>query len=354
MREQPKRLRRAWSRGPTRRRARPDGIGTGGRLRGSDPVSDPPRGNNSVSSRPRARSAVARCLGPIGRHAEEQARRDPPTSTGWRATAVTLAVAAMATLAGCTASQQPATQAGRAQLAGPARQLARPARQDSGVRPGAPSATTPPEPLLPPAPPSDAVNVPSGTLAPVYFKVPTTQPVVFLTIDDGWTPSLPVLELIRAQHLPVTVFLIDRAWRRDPAYFRALQAAGATVEDHTLTHPVMSRLPLARQEQEICGGAAGEAAGFGTRPTLFRPPFGAFDRATRLAARACHLEAVVEWTATVNDGHLVAVGGRLHRGYIILMHFRPSLLRDLTAALKAIRRAHLTIGRLSSSLESRT
>ena len=91
-----------------------------------------------------------------------------------------------------------------------------------------------------------------------------------------------------------------------------------------------------------------------SRRPLFRPPFGAFDRATRLAAHACHLTAVVEWTATVNDGHLVAVGGRLHRGYIILMHFRPSLLRDLTAALKAIRRAHLTIGRLSSSLESRT
>jgi peptidoglycan/xylan/chitin deacetylase (PgdA/CDA1 family) len=120
----------------------------------------------------------------------------------------------------------------------------------------------------------------------VYYKVPTTQPVVFLTIDDGWTPSLPVLELLRARHLPVAVFLVDRAWRRDPAYFRALQAAGATVEDHTLTHPVLSRLPLARQEREVCGGAAGEAAGFGTRPTLLRPPFGAFDRATLLAAHA--------------------------------------------------------------------
>jgi hypothetical protein len=158
--------------------------------------------------------------------------RDPPTSTGWRATAVALAAAVMATLAGCTAAQQPARRAGGAQLAGPA-------SQD-------------------------------------------------------------------------------------------------------------------RQEQEICGAAADEAAGFGTRPTLFRPPFGAFDRATLLAAHACHLRAVVEWTATVNDGHLVAVGGRLHPGYIILMHFRPSLPRDLTAALEAIRRAHLSIGRLTGYLKSRT
>jgi peptidoglycan/xylan/chitin deacetylase (PgdA/CDA1 family) len=271
----------------------------------------------------------------------------PATSTNRRATALALALVVMATLAGCTGTQRPATRAGGAQAAGPA-------SQDPQGRPHATPATPEPEPLLPPPPPPDAVNLPSGRLAPVYYKVPTTQPVVFLTIDDGWTPSLPVLELLRARHLPVAVFLVDRAWRRDPAYFRALQAAGATVEDHTLTHPVLSRLPLARQEREVCGGAAGEAAGFGTRPTLLRPPFGAFDRATLLAAHACGLTAVVEWTATVNDGHLVAVGGRLRPGYVVLLHFRPGLLGDLTAALGAIRRAHLTVGRLSSYLVPRT
>lgn len=258
-----------------------------------------------------------------------------------------LTTAIVATLAGSTAIHTWATRPGRAQLARPI--SGRPGRQRD-----ASSATTLQEPLLPPTRPRDAARPAGKTLPPVYFKVPTTRPVVFLTIDDGWTPSLPALKLIRAHHLPATAFLIDQAWRQDPAYFHALRSAGVAIEDHTLTHPVMSRLPLAQQEREICGAAAGEAAGLGTRPTLFRPPYGVFDRATLRAVHVCHLTAVVEWTATADRGHLVVVGGRLRPGDIILMHFRPSLPRDLTAALTAIRRAHLTVGRLPSYLEPTT
>jgi peptidoglycan/xylan/chitin deacetylase (PgdA/CDA1 family) len=257
-----------------------------------------------------------------------------------------VAAAVMALLAASAALLAPETRAGGARLDPPG--TSSPGRGWDTL-----SATPRSEPLLPPVRPPDVANIRSGALPPVYFRVPTTKPVVFLTIDDGWTPSQPALKLIRDHHLPVTTFLIDRAWRRNPAYFRALQAAGVTIEDHTLTHPVMSRLPLARQKQEICGAAAGQAAGFGARPTLFRPPYGAFDHATLQAARACHLAAVIEWSATVDHGRLVVVGGRLRPGDIILMHFRPSLPRDLTTALAAIRRAHLTVGRLSSYLESR-
>jgi peptidoglycan/xylan/chitin deacetylase (PgdA/CDA1 family) len=186
----------------------------------------------------------------------------------------------------------------------------------------------------------------------VYFRVPTAKPVAFLTIDDGWVPSQPALRLIRSQHLPVTAFLIDRAWRRDPGYFRALRAAGVSLEDHTLTHPALSRLQPAAQKRQICGAAAGEATGLGVRPTLLRPPYGLYDRDTRRAAAACHLSAVVEWSATVDRGRLVVVGGRLQPGDIILLHFTSRLASDLTVALGAIRRPHLTVGRLPSSLGS--
>jgi peptidoglycan/xylan/chitin deacetylase (PgdA/CDA1 family) len=127
------------------------------------------------------------------------------------------------------------------------------------------------------------------------FKVPTTKPVVFLTIDDGWVPSQPALRLVRKRHVPVTAFLIDRAWRRDPAYFRALRAAGASLEDHTLTHPPLSDLQLAAQRRQICGAATAAATGLGVRPTLLRPPYGLYDRDPRRAAAACHLTAVVEF-----------------------------------------------------------
>lgn len=274
-----------------------------------------------------------------------------PWSGRRRATAVALAAATvMATLAGTMELRAPATRASGAQLARPASRRSAVLRVPASIVPSA--STAPTEPPLPPPQPPDVAGPPGEKLAPVYFKVPTTKREVFITIDDGWVTSQPALRLIRRRHLSVTAFLVDQARRRNPAYFRALRAAGASIEDHTLTHPVLSHLPLAAQKRQICGAATRQASEFGVRPTLLRPPYGVYDRDTRRAAAACHLTAVVEWTATVDRGRLVVVGSRLQPGDIILLHFTSRLPSDLTVALDAIRRAHLTVGRLASALGS--
>lgn len=227
--------------------------------------------------------------------------------------------------------------------------LAPPAASDTTVSevastssiPAASTSTSPPTSAVP-----AVTQLPA--LDPVVTRIATTAPVAFLTIDDGWARDPQVVALVRDQHLPVTVFLLTAAGREDPAYFRALAAAGATIEDHTLTHRRLAGLSLATQEHEICGSADDDAATYGVRPTLFRPPYGAFDTVTRQAARACGMAAVVTWNATVNDANVVASGGGLQPGAILLLHFRPSLYTDLQAALAAVAAAHLQLARLES------
>ena len=211
-------------------------------------------------------------------------------------------------------------------------------------------APLPTEPALPPAPGPDAVPVSVGPLAPVFNRIATAQPVVFITIDDGWVRDNRVIDLVRSNQLPVTVFLLNSAARGDVGYFRALQAAGATIEDHTLTHPYLNRLPEPAQEREICGAAAQDAALFGARPTLVRPPYGAMNNATRVAAHHCGLRAVVQWDATMDGRQFVVRGGRLQPGDIVILHFRPTLFADLTALLDRIHQSGLTIGHLESYL----
>jgi peptidoglycan/xylan/chitin deacetylase (PgdA/CDA1 family) len=194
------------------------------------------------------------------------------------------------------------------------------------------------------------VTLSAGPLAPVIYRIQTNQPVVFLTIDDGWVRDPAVAAFLRAQHLPVTVFLTTAAGKQDPGYFRALQAAGATIEDHTLTHPRLPSLTLAGQQRELCGSADDDARTYGTRPTLMRPPYGLQNTGTQRAAALCGLRAVVEWTAVVSNSQLTAIGGRLQPGYIIIFHFRPGLLDDLRTAETAIQAARLTVGRLESYL----
>jgi hypothetical protein len=86
------------------------------------------------------------------------------------------------------------------------------------------------------------------------------------------------------------------------------------------------------------------------RPTLMRPPYGLENGVTQRAAAVCQMKAVVEWSAVMNNGRLTTVGGHLQPGYIILLHFRRTLLTDLEAAVAAIEAAGLTVGRLESYL----
>jgi hypothetical protein len=109
-------------------------------------------------------------------------------------------------------------------------------------------------------------------------------------------------------------------------------------------------LGLAGQERQVCGAADDDAHTYGTRPTLMRPPYGLENRLTQAAAAACGLKAVVEWSAAVDGGRLTALGGHLQPGYILILHFRPTLLIDLETAISAIQAAGLTVGRLESYL----
>jgi len=214
-----------------------------------------------------------------------------------------------------------------------------------------PSRTAETEPALAPPPPPDlSPTAPSGPFARLLYRVPTAEPVVFVTIDDGWFRDPRVVDFIQQTHLPVSVFLIERAALADPDYFRALQAAGATIEDHTYDHPRLRRLGYERQRQEICRPVADYPGLLGARPTLLRPPWGQFNRATLEAARSCGLDTVVEWSATMNDGVLRYSDGGLGPGDIVLMHFRPDLYGNLQALVATVAADGLTVASLESYL----
>src|SRR5262249_51237557 len=99
------------------------------------------------------------------------------------------------------------------------------------------------------APPTPTpVAVASGLAAPIYARIPTSDPVVFFTIDDGIVQDPAVVDYLRDQHLPVTIFPVPNFVHQNPAYFQAIHALGASVQDHTLTHPDLRRLSPAAQQ----------------------------------------------------------------------------------------------------------
>jgi len=189
----------------------------------------------------------------------------------------------------------------------------------------------------------------------VVRRIATTDPVVFVTIDDGWVRDPAGRDLLVRSGLPVTLFLTNAAWRADRPYFHDLVQTGATVQDHTFTHPVLPKLAYARQKAEICQAADDDAREYSARPVLFRPPYGATSAGTERAAAECGMAHVVLWSAAVNDGRVDVDGSAVLRpGDIVLMHFRTTLAGDLTALLDAIARAGLTPARLEDYLSQRS
>jgi peptidoglycan/xylan/chitin deacetylase (PgdA/CDA1 family) len=198
-------------------------------------------------------------------------------------------------------------------------------------------------PRFPAAPAPKAITVPAGPSAGWYSAVPTDQPVAFITIDDGWTKVPEAVELLRAAHVPVTLFLEINAIKADPAYFTALQQAGAVIEAHTISHPDLKGKSYDLQKHEICGSADELGKLYGRRPVLFRPPFGDKDATTLRVVHDCGMKAAFFWKETTDKGIVrYQEGHTVKAGDIVLMHFRPAFIDDFLAVLEAISKAGLT------------
>jgi peptidoglycan/xylan/chitin deacetylase (PgdA/CDA1 family) len=165
-------------------------------------------------------------------------------------------------------------------------------------------------------------------VAPIVTRVETTDPVVFLTLDDGATRSPEAMAAFLELGIPASLFLVDGPVREDPEWFR--QLPNTIVEDHSQTHPNFRELSESAQQAEICGNADLVEQTYGRRPVLFRPPYGNYNAATQRAAAACGMRAVVIWQENVNND---VVGFRevqhFRPGDIVLMHFRPSFVQEL-------------------------
>lgn len=193
-----------------------------------------------------------------------------------------------------------------------------------------------PFPRAPMPPLFKSVNT-SGPLPPVITRIPTGRKIVFVTIDDGWEKDARLAQLIEDLDVPVTMFLTEAAIKSDRDYFRRLQRLGNGVHNHTLTHPQFSKISSERRRTEICDQNDRLESEFGTRPSLFRPPYGdpyftpyfgapghePVKNDIQRYAGECGIRAVVLWEASMQKQDLQYRENRktLRPGDIILTHF---------------------------------
>ncbi|WP_171117521.1 MULTISPECIES: polysaccharide deacetylase family protein [Streptomyces] len=190
-------------------------------------------------------------------------------------------------------------------------------------------------PLRPPRPPAKKPTITTRVgfevdeheeqgLPPVFTTIPTDQKVVFLTIDDGAEKDPAFLRMMTDLRIPYTAFLSDYLIKENYRYFEQMQARGVVLNNHTLNHPYLPGLSYTDQKREICGMQDVIEERYGTRPLLFRPPYGNYNSDTLRAAKDCGIKYVPLWNEEVFVDHwdYREWDRDIHPGDIVLSHFR--------------------------------
>ncbi|MFF8842443.1 polysaccharide deacetylase family protein [Streptomyces sp. NPDC015127] len=188
-------------------------------------------------------------------------------------------------------------------------------------------------PLAAPPPPADKPRITTRKgfeveggdgLPPVFTAVPTKEKIVFLTIDDGAEKDPELLRMMSELQIPYSAFLSDYVIDDDYAYFEKMRDRGVALHNHTLNHRYLPGLSYSAQKREICGQQDKLQKRYGTRPRLFRPPYGNYNKDTLRVAKSCGIEAVPLWASEAFPDHMEwrEWDRDLHPGDIILTHFR--------------------------------
>jgi peptidoglycan/xylan/chitin deacetylase (PgdA/CDA1 family) len=204
-----------------------------------------------------------------------------------------------------------------------------------------PSTTLAPTTTLPPTttttkawPKGPVLTIPAAGAVPVISRIATADPVVFLTIDDGSIRDPRVPELLAQFKIPATLFVNQGPYLADPDYFARVIASGGSINSHTKSHRLLTKLSASAQRAEICGMRDIIGQHVFVPGHLFRAPFGVSNATTQTAAGSCGINAVLFWHATLNDGRVqYQQGNQLQPGDIVLTHFRDDLYDNIRALI---------------------
>lgn len=174
---------------------------------------------------------------------------------------------------------------------------------------------------------------------------------VALTFDDGPTRyTARVLDALEAEHAVATFFVIGPHALAHRSDMLREYRDGDAIGNHTVHHPHLPRLSSARISDELNTAARQIASVTGHRPTILRPPFGAWTPRVRALAGRAHL-AVIMWSVDPRDWKNhdprrieQRVLNRVRPGDIIDLHDRyPATATAVPRILAALKARHYTL-----------
>lgn len=129
----------------------------------------------------------------------------------------------------------------------------------------------------------------TGTFAQVYFgnnpklypiyRVDTDEKKVAITFDAAWgaDKTEQIMDVLDEYNVKATFFLVGFWMEKYPEMTKLIYERGFEVGSHSYNHPDMTKLDCTQINQELSSTNDKIKELTGQAPTLFRPPYGAYD-----------------------------------------------------------------------------
>jgi peptidoglycan-N-acetylglucosamine deacetylase len=188
------------------------------------------------------------------------------------------------------------------------------------------------------------ITVHAPMLTYPLFNGNTHIPEIALTFDDGPNPyyTPQILAILQQFGVKATFFDVGYLVADYPNIVRQEYNLGNIVANHSWSHPLLTNLTAQGIQSQLTSTTNIIQATIGVKPSFFRPPYGAVNKAVLAQARNLHYTTVM-WDGTAEDWNLpganVIVSKTLYyarNGAILLLHDGGGNRAETVAALPII------------------
>ncbi|MBF9041899.1 polysaccharide deacetylase family protein [Rhodobacterales bacterium HKCCE4037] len=177
-------------------------------------------------------------------------------------------------------------------------------------------------------------------------RVPTAQPYLAMTFDDGPHPNLTpqLLDMLRARGIRATFFVIGRNAARYPQILQRMVADGHEIGNHTWSHPSLYGHSDASVLNQVDRTNVAVYQAVGRPPVTMRPPYGNLYDRQRLMLHQARGMPTILWSVDTLDwqrpGSSVVAQRMVHgchSGGVILAHdIHSATVQAMPAALDGV------------------
>ena len=169
--------------------------------------------------------------------------------------------------------------------------------------------------------------VASQKVLPIY-SVEREDKVVSVTFDASWggDKTMAILDLLDQYNAKATFFLVGIWVDKYPELVQEIAKRGHEIGNHSDSHAHFTQISDAQIRQELKDCSDKIEALTGTRPTLFRPPYGDYNSKVITVVRDAGYEAVqwsvdsLDWKNRGVNDLVKRATNNVQKGDIILFH----------------------------------